>query len=220
VARWCHRRSRRDRRLHCRTRSGGGVQDGRGFPSRRVSPGRSPPHRAEGKGSDDPGTRRATAAVRHRLPDQARSGRSAPGDSRSPRLARRLVGRRLGKRPGPGARSWSPPRDGRIKGMVRDDTITAQEYSYLMRFQPEPEGGYTVTCPTLLLRRDPGGGPRDGRRGDRGLPREPAARRCANPRERRHATAHLRRADRPLRSYSAGCAFDRVFSRSTTEAPS
>ena len=29
------------------------------------------------------------------------------------------------------------------------ETITAVEYRYTVLFQPESEGGYTVTCPTL-----------------------------------------------------------------------
>jgi antitoxin HicB len=33
--------------------------------------------------------------------------------------------------------------------MARTETVTARKYSYVVLFQPEPEGGYTVTCPTL-----------------------------------------------------------------------
>jgi len=33
--------------------------------------------------------------------------------------------------------------------MQHDETITAAEYTYTVLLQPEPEGGYTVTCPAL-----------------------------------------------------------------------
>jgi antitoxin HicB len=33
--------------------------------------------------------------------------------------------------------------------MKRSEPITAAEYSYTVLFQPEPEGGFTVTCPSL-----------------------------------------------------------------------
>ena len=33
--------------------------------------------------------------------------------------------------------------------MERKEPITADEYTYTVLFEPEPEGGYTVTCPTL-----------------------------------------------------------------------
>jgi predicted RNase H-like HicB family nuclease len=33
--------------------------------------------------------------------------------------------------------------------MVRKEAITAAEYGYTILLQPEPEGGYTVTCPAL-----------------------------------------------------------------------
>ena len=62
--------------------------------------------------------------------------------------------------------------------MSRSEPITAAEYTYTVLLQPEPEGGFTVTCPTLAgprdLWRDGRGSPGDGCRGDRVLPREPA----------------------------------------------
>ena len=33
--------------------------------------------------------------------------------------------------------------------MTRKEPITVHEYSYVALFRPEPEGGYTVTCPAL-----------------------------------------------------------------------
>jgi len=33
--------------------------------------------------------------------------------------------------------------------MSRSEPITAAEYTYTVLLQPEPEGGFTVTCPTL-----------------------------------------------------------------------
>ena len=33
--------------------------------------------------------------------------------------------------------------------MARRKPITAAEYAYNILLQPEPEGGYTVTCPSL-----------------------------------------------------------------------
>jgi antitoxin HicB len=33
--------------------------------------------------------------------------------------------------------------------MQRDETIAAAERTYTVLLQPEPEGGYTVTCPAL-----------------------------------------------------------------------
>lgn len=33
--------------------------------------------------------------------------------------------------------------------MRRSEPITAAEYTYTVLLQPEPEGGFTVTCPTL-----------------------------------------------------------------------
>ena len=33
--------------------------------------------------------------------------------------------------------------------MRRKESISAAAYSYTVLLQPEPEGGYTVTCPTL-----------------------------------------------------------------------
>ena len=33
--------------------------------------------------------------------------------------------------------------------MTRNEAIRAAEYSYTVLLQPEPEGGYTVTCPAL-----------------------------------------------------------------------
>jgi predicted RNase H-like HicB family nuclease len=33
--------------------------------------------------------------------------------------------------------------------MPRKEPVTVREYSYLALFRPEPEGGYTVTCPAL-----------------------------------------------------------------------
>jgi antitoxin HicB len=33
--------------------------------------------------------------------------------------------------------------------MARDEPITGLEFSYVAVFRPEPEGGYTVTCPAL-----------------------------------------------------------------------
>jgi antitoxin HicB len=33
--------------------------------------------------------------------------------------------------------------------MSRSKPITAAEYTYTVLLQPEPEGGFTVTCPTL-----------------------------------------------------------------------
>ena len=33
--------------------------------------------------------------------------------------------------------------------MKHDEIVTAAEYTYTVLFQPEPEGGYTVTCPAL-----------------------------------------------------------------------
>ena len=33
--------------------------------------------------------------------------------------------------------------------MRRKERISAAAYSYTVLLQPEPEGGYTVTCPTL-----------------------------------------------------------------------
>jgi antitoxin HicB len=33
--------------------------------------------------------------------------------------------------------------------MARKEPVTAVEYSYVAVFRPEPEGGYTVTCPAL-----------------------------------------------------------------------
>ena len=32
---------------------------------------------------------------------------------------------------------------------MRKGAITAAELAYICHFQPEPEGGYTVTCPSL-----------------------------------------------------------------------
>jgi predicted RNase H-like HicB family nuclease len=34
--------------------------------------------------------------------------------------------------------------------MARREQITAAEHAYNILLQPEPEGGYTVTCPSLL----------------------------------------------------------------------
>jgi predicted RNase H-like HicB family nuclease len=33
--------------------------------------------------------------------------------------------------------------------MARKEPVTVHEYSYVALFRPEPEGGYTVTCPAL-----------------------------------------------------------------------
>jgi antitoxin HicB len=33
--------------------------------------------------------------------------------------------------------------------MNRSEPVTAAEYTYIILLQPEPEGGFTVTCPTL-----------------------------------------------------------------------
>ena len=33
--------------------------------------------------------------------------------------------------------------------MSRSELITAAEYTYIVLLQPEPDGGFTVTCPTL-----------------------------------------------------------------------
>ena len=33
--------------------------------------------------------------------------------------------------------------------MRRKESVSAAAYSYTVLLQPEPEGGYTVTCPTL-----------------------------------------------------------------------
>ena len=33
--------------------------------------------------------------------------------------------------------------------MSRSEPITAAEYTYTVLLQPEPEGGFTVTCPSL-----------------------------------------------------------------------
>ena len=33
--------------------------------------------------------------------------------------------------------------------MKRSEPITTAEYSYTVLFQPEPEGGFTATCPAL-----------------------------------------------------------------------
>ena len=33
--------------------------------------------------------------------------------------------------------------------MKRKEAVAATEIAYLCHFQPEPEGGYTVTCPAL-----------------------------------------------------------------------
>jgi antitoxin HicB len=38
---------------------------------------------------------------------------------------------------------------GRIAAMRRKENVSAAAYSYTVLLQPEPEGGYTVTCPTL-----------------------------------------------------------------------
>jgi antitoxin HicB len=45
----------------------------------------------------------------------------------------------------------SPERTGMLQcqAMQHDETITAAEYTYTVLFKPEPEGGYTVTCPAL-----------------------------------------------------------------------
>ena len=65
--------------------------------------------------------------------------------------------------------------------MGRQKAIQASEHTCNVLLQPEPEGGYTVTCPSL-----PGlvtygetsrGSPGHGGRGDRSLSREPADRR-------------------------------------------
>src|SRR4051812_17430812 len=49
--------------------------------------------------------------------------------------------RRLGVRIGKGR--------GMIEAMSRSEPITAAEYTYTVLLQPEPEGGFTVTCPSL-----------------------------------------------------------------------
>jgi predicted RNase H-like HicB family nuclease len=33
--------------------------------------------------------------------------------------------------------------------MRRKESVSAAAYTYTLLLQPEPEGGYTVTCPTL-----------------------------------------------------------------------
>jgi predicted RNase H-like HicB family nuclease len=33
--------------------------------------------------------------------------------------------------------------------MSRQESVAAQSAAYVCHFQPEPEGGYTVTCPSL-----------------------------------------------------------------------
>ena len=33
--------------------------------------------------------------------------------------------------------------------MARQEPITTEEYTFTAVFEPEPEGGYTVTCPAL-----------------------------------------------------------------------
>ena len=38
---------------------------------------------------------------------------------------------------------------GMIEAMSRSEPITAAEYTYTVLLQPEPEGGFTVTCPSL-----------------------------------------------------------------------
>src|SRR4051794_36320141 len=55
--------------------------------------------------------------------------------------------------------------------MIRREPIGAGEVRYLLLLQPEPEGGFTVTCPAGAgeLRRHAGLGADDGRGRDRGL---------------------------------------------------
>jgi antitoxin HicB len=36
-----------------------------------------------------------------------------------------------------------------LKHMSRSEPVAAAEYTYTVLLQPEPEGGFTVTCPTL-----------------------------------------------------------------------
>jgi antitoxin HicB len=38
---------------------------------------------------------------------------------------------------------------GIVRHMSRPEPITAAEYTYTVLLQPEPEGGFTVTCPSL-----------------------------------------------------------------------
>jgi antitoxin HicB len=37
----------------------------------------------------------------------------------------------------------------RLPHMTHQETITTYEYTYTCVFDPEPEGGFTVTCPAL-----------------------------------------------------------------------
>jgi antitoxin HicB len=37
----------------------------------------------------------------------------------------------------------------RVVTMRRKESVSAAAYSYTVLLQPEPEGGYTVTCPAL-----------------------------------------------------------------------
>src|SRR5512147_2658779 len=41
------------------------------------------------------------------------------------------------------------PQWGMILHMAHQETITTYEYTYTCVFDPEPEGGFTVTCPAL-----------------------------------------------------------------------
>ena len=36
-----------------------------------------------------------------------------------------------------------------MMSMRRKESVSAAAYTYTVLFQPEPEGGYTVTCPAL-----------------------------------------------------------------------
>jgi predicted RNase H-like HicB family nuclease len=36
-----------------------------------------------------------------------------------------------------------------VEGMKRKESVSAAARTYTVLLQPEPEGGYTVTCPTL-----------------------------------------------------------------------